>query len=270
MTEHDSKSSTSGLHVNKMFDLTGRVAVVTGGAGLYGRQIVEALAEAGAQTIMASRNLAKLEEEASRLRTAGLSVRAMEFDQGSEESVQRLLSQVIETAGGVDILVNNAVLRPMSDWTSPAADFATSMAINATGLFVITRAFGQHMADRGHGSIINIGSIQGEVGPDFTLYEGLGWGTPPDYFFHKGGMEQLTRFAASKLGPCGVRVNCLVPGGFFNNQDPRFVERYCARTFLGRMANQSDIKGAVVFLASDAAAYVTAATLAVDGGYTAK
>jgi NAD(P)-dependent dehydrogenase (short-subunit alcohol dehydrogenase family) len=108
------------------------------------------------------------------------------------------------------------------------------------------------------------------VGPDFTLYEGLDWGIAPDYFFHKGGMRQLTRYAASKLGPHGVRVNYIVPGGFFNNQDPRFLVRYCARTFLGRMANETDLKGAIVFLASDASAYVTAATLAIDGGYTAK
>jgi NAD(P)-dependent dehydrogenase (short-subunit alcohol dehydrogenase family) len=108
------------------------------------------------------------------------------------------------------------------------------------------------------------------VGPDFTLYEGLGWGTPPDYFFHKGGMVQLTRFAASKLGPKNVRVNCIIPGGFYTDQDPRFVKRYEARTFLGRMANDTDLKGTIVFLASDASAYITGASLAIDGGYTAK
>ncbi len=271
MSEDNQKPSASVKpRVLDSFGLAGRVAVVTGGAGLYGRQIVEALAEAGAHTIMASRNVAKLQEEAARLRANGLQADALELDQGSEESILRLLSQVLDMTGKVDVLVNNAVLRPMRDWSSPAADFATSMQVNATGVFIMTRAFGEHMAQRGGGSIINVGSIQGEVGPDFTLYEGLGWGTPPDYFVHKGGMMQLTRFAASKLGPRGVRVNCIVPGGFFNNQDPRFVERYCARTFLGRMAGESDLKGAIVFLASDASAYVTAAALAIDGGYTAK
>jgi NAD(P)-dependent dehydrogenase (short-subunit alcohol dehydrogenase family) len=108
------------------------------------------------------------------------------------------------------------------------------------------------------------------VGPDFSLYEGLNMSCPPDYFVHKGGVLQLTRFAASKLGPRGVRVNTVSPGGFFNRQDPRLVERYSARTFLGRMANQSDLKGAIVFLASDASAYVTGANILVDGGYTAK
>ena len=154
-----------------------------------------------------------------------------------------LLRQIIDAAGGVDILINNSVGRPMCDWSDPVAQFAESMEINATGLFAITRAFGEHMAERGRGSIVNVGSIQGMVGPDFTLYEGLNWGTPPDYFFHKAGLVQLTRYAAAKLGPRGVRVNAIVPGGFFNNQDPRFVARYNARTFLGRMANQTRRKG---------------------------
>ena len=256
--------------VQELFDLRGQVAVVTGGAGLYGRQIVEALAEAGARTFMASRNLDKLRGQAEAFAKQGLQVTPLALDQGSEESIKRLLATVVEQAGGVDILVNNAVLRPMKDWSSPAADFAQSMAVNATGLFLMTRAFGEHMAQRGGGSIINVGSIQGHVGPDFSLYEGLDWGIPPDYFFHKGGLAQLTRFAASKLGPRGVRVNTVIPGGFFNNQDPRFVERYNARTFLGRMANQNDLKGAIVFLASAASGYVTGANLAVDGGYLAK
>ena len=263
-------SETDKRKVLELFDLRGRVAVVTGGAGLYGRQIVRALAEAGARTVMAARDQDKLRAQAEAFAAEGLAVTVLPLDQGREESVLELLRTVVDTAGAVDVLVNNAVLRPMADWSSPAADFARSMEVNATGLFVITRAFGEHMAAHGGGSIVNIGSIQGMVGPDYTLYEELGWGIPPDYFFHKGGMVQLTRFAASKLGPAGVRVNAIIPGGFFNHQDPRFLPRYNARTFLGRMANETDLKGAVVFLASDASAYVTGACLAVDGGYTAK
>lgn len=258
------------MNVMEQFSLKDRVAVVTGGAGLYGRQIAEALAEAGARTFMASRGIEKLEEQARTFRRAGLDVTALQLDQSKEESAQALLARVCELAGGVDVLVNNAVLRPMADWSSPAADFQKSMEVNATGLFIMLHTFGEHMAGRGRGSIINIGSIQGLVGPDYTLYEGLGWGSPPDYFFHKGGMVNLTRYAASRLGPRGVRVNTLTPGGFFNNQDERFIQRYNARTLLGRMAGDQDMKGAVVFLASDASAYVTGADLIVDGGYTAK
>lgn len=257
------------MSIMDAFSLEGRVAVVTGGAGLYGRQIVEGLLEAGATTIMASRNVAALEETAKPWKEQGLPITAMQVDQADEQSVLALRDKVLEAHGQVDVLVNNAVLRPMKSWNDPAEAFARSMAVNATGVFVVSRAFGEPMAERGRGSIVNIGSIQGMVGPDFTLYE-PGSDMPPDYFFHKGGMLQLTRFVASRLGPKGVRVNTISAGGFFNNQDPRFVERYNARTFLGRMAGENDLKGAVVFLASDASAYITGANLAVDAGYTAK
>jgi NAD(P)-dependent dehydrogenase (short-subunit alcohol dehydrogenase family) len=254
--------------VQELFDLHGRVAVVTGGSGLFGRQIVEALAEAGARTIMASRNLDNLHVQVELFRQSGLDVEAIQYDQSHEESIQRLLRQSLDLAGKVDILVNNAVLRTMQGWDDPATCFSQSMEINATGLFLMTRTFGDYMAALGRGSIINVGSIQGVVGPDFTLYEGLNWGTPPDYFFHKGGLLQLTRYAAAVLGPRGVRVNAISPGGLFNNQDDRFVKRYNARTMLGRMVNHTDLKGGIVFLASDASAYVTGANIAVDGGYT--
>ena len=258
------------MSVLDRFGLAGKVAVVTGGAGLYGRQISEALAEAGAETVVASRSLENVERVASSLQGRGLKATAVTYDQSSEESIAGLRGEVQERFGRVDVLVNNAVLRPMADWGSPAADFERSLAVNATGLFLMVRTFGRAMAEAGGGSIVNIGSIQGRVGPDLALYEGLGWGVPPDYFFHKGGLLQLTRYAASLLGPRGVRVNAISPGGFFNDQDSAFVERYNARTFLGRMANETDLKGAVVFLASEASAYITGIDLPVDGGYTAK
>lgn len=251
-----------------MFDLKGHVALVTGGAGLFGRQIVEALAEAGATTIVTSRNIETLKPHRDAWVKRGLAVHAEALDQAEESSILALRDRVIAQHGKLDVLVNNAVLRPMSDWGSDATQFAESMTVNATGLFTITKAFGDHMAEQGGGSIINIGSIQGMVGPDYTLYEGLGWGSPPDYFFHKGGMINFTRYVASRLGPRGVRCNTLSPGGFFNDQDSRFVDRYSRRTVLGRMADDTDLKGAVVFLASDASAYVTGINLPVDGGYT--
>jgi NAD(P)-dependent dehydrogenase (short-subunit alcohol dehydrogenase family) len=252
------------------FRLTGKTALVTGAGGLYGKQIARALGQAGAKVFMASRNVDALRQLADQFAAEGLQAEALQFDQSSEASIQETFSAVTSRAERVDVLVNNAVLRPMRNWSSPAADFATSMAVNATGLFIMTRTFGTHMAERGGGSIINIGSIQGMVGPDLTLYAGLNWETPPDYFFHKGGLLQLTRFAAAKLGPRGVRVNAISPGGFYSGQDPVLVERYNARTFLGRMANDADLAGAVVFLASDASVYITGANIPVDGGYTAK
>jgi len=168
------------------------------------------------------------------------------------------------------VLVNNAVLRPMRRYEDPTEAFRTSMEVNAVGVFHITRTFAEAMKERRRGSIINISSIQGMVGPDRTLYKGTKVSDLPDCFLHKAGLINPTRYFASKVGPYGIRVNCISPGGMFNYQDPKFVERYNERTFLGRMADGEDIKGVVVFLASDASAYITGANIPVDGGYTAK
>ena len=251
-----------------MFNLKGRVAMVTGGGGLFGRQIVEALAEAGATVVVTSRSKDSLKPHCDKWNENGLAVHAEALDQSDQASILALRDRVLSEHHGLHVLVNNAVLRPMNDWEASPEDFSKSMAVNATGLFAITKLFGDHMAENGDGSIINIGSIQGMVGPDYTLYEGLGWGSPPDYFFHKGGMLNFTRYVASRLGPKGVRCNTLSPGGFFNDQDQRFVQRYNRRTCLGRMADDTDLKGAVVFLASDASAYITGINLPVDAGYT--
>jgi NAD(P)-dependent dehydrogenase (short-subunit alcohol dehydrogenase family) len=145
------------------------------------------------------------------------------------------------------------------------------MAVNATGLMLMHRAFGTGMAEQGRGSIVNIGSIQGMIGPSYELYVGTQMGDmPPDYFFHKGGMLNLTRFYAALYGPRQVRVNCVSPGGFFNNQPEPFLSRYSEHTMLGRMADDTDLGGSIIFLLSDASRYVTGVNLPVDGGYTAK
>ena len=253
------------------FKLNGKTAVVTGGSGLYGRQIVQSLAMAGADVYTVSRNLAANETYAESLRKDGLKVNAGMMDQGSEESIHKFLDGVIGEGKKVDILINNAVLRTMKSFLDDAERFEESMHVNATGLFMISRAFGEHMAENGGGSIVNIGSYMGTLGPDDTLYKGTGMtGYVPDYFFHKGGMDNFTRFLASYYGPRNVRCNALNLGGFYNGQDERFVERYNERTFLKRMANETDVMGAIVFLASDASAYLTGASIPVDGGYSAK
>jgi NAD(P)-dependent dehydrogenase (short-subunit alcohol dehydrogenase family) len=254
------------------FSLKGKVAVITGGKGLYGRQIVLAAAQAGAKVYVASRSLDELEEPAAEHRADGLDVTAMRLDLGDEGSILHLKDEIIAREGKVDILVNNAVLRTMKSWDDDAAAFDESMRVNATGLFIITRAFGDEMKKTRSGSIINIGSIQGMVGADGTLYEGLSWtGYLPDYFFHKGGMLNFTRFTASYYGKYNIRCNCVSPGGLkIESTSAEFAQRYSDRTFLGRMAGQEDLMGTIVFLASDASLYVTGANIPVDGGYTAK
>ena len=261
------------MNVMELFSLKGKTALLTGGAGLYGRQITEALAEAGANTYIASRNIEALEKVASEYRTKDYKVTALLMDQGKEETVVDACNKIVNETGRIDILVNNAVARPMKKgWDDSADKFDESMHINATGLFIVTRAAGRIMEKQKSGSIINIGSMMGMVGVENFNYRGTamhGW--YPDYFFHKGGMINFTRFCASYFGRFNVRVNCVSPGGLQTPEhDPVFIKNYSERTQLGRMANNTDLKGIIVFLASDASAYITGTNIPVDGGYTAK
>jgi NAD(P)-dependent dehydrogenase (short-subunit alcohol dehydrogenase family) len=256
-----------------MFNLKGKVALVTGGAGGYGQQMVEALAEAGAIVWTASRSLEKNEAFAKALRDKGYEVYAGCYDQADEESIKALLAAMVEKHGKVDILVNNSVLRIPGGYYKGAEILNQIFAVNATGLIMITRAFGDHMAENGSGSIINIGSYMGDLGCNEALYEGcphISSIGATDYFFHKGGMHNLTRFMASRYGPKGVRCNCLSLGGLFNHQPEPFLEAYAKATMLGRMANNEDVKGIIVYLASEASRYMTGAVIPVDGGYSAK
>jgi NAD(P)-dependent dehydrogenase (short-subunit alcohol dehydrogenase family) len=260
------------MKILEMFSLKDRVALVTGGAGLYGRQIVESLAEAGARTIMASRDLSKLQKTADDFAQKGLkNIQAKSLDQSDESSILRLRDEILKEYGRVDVLVNNAVLRSAKVDTYDPKGWQLSMLTNVVGLYMMTELFSQPMISQKKGSIINVGSMQGMIGIDPTLYEGLNMGSKmPDYFFHKGGMINYTRYMGSVLGRHNVRVNCISPGGFFNNQPEAFVKRYNDRTFLGRMAGEQDLKGIIVFLASDASEYITGTNIPVDGGYTAK
>ncbi len=253
------------------FSLKDNVIILTGGAGLYGRGLTARLAETGAELVIASRNLEKLEPVAEEERARGNRVTAEALDLSSQQSIQDLVARVHRRFGRIDGLVNNAYLRvAKGGLAAPVEQWEESLRANATGLLTITRACGEIMCGQGRGSIVNIGSIMGVVGPNPSLYEGTNMSASPDYFFNKGGMLQLTRYFASYYGRRAVRVNCLSPGGYFNHQDPKFLERYEKQTMLGRMANDDDLAGAVVFLLSDASAYITGANIPVDGGYTAK
>ncbi len=255
------------------FSLAGKVVVQFGGTGHLGRALVAGLAGHGATLVVASRNRASLAELAASERAAGRSVEVDEVDIGSEPSLFALRDRVLAQHGRIDGIVFNAVSRPMKSFQDDLAAWRSSMETNATGFFATVRAFGDAMAAKGSGSIVNIASQMGVIGMNPWLYEGTTMGAPPDYFFHKGGMINLTRQLASYYGPKGVRVNVVSPGGIYNPDKPQaaaFLERYGKMTMLGRMANAPEISGAVVFLLSDAATYVTGANFPVDGGYTAK
>jgi NAD(P)-dependent dehydrogenase (short-subunit alcohol dehydrogenase family) len=253
-----------------LFSLQGKTILLTGGAGLYGRGLAAMLAQTGATLILAARDVAKLQIVADEETAKGHHVFAESLDQGDEASVLALHERITAKFGALDGLVNNAVLRPMKGANGSGA-VRRIHARECHGRDAHAPPLWQDDGRGGRGSIVNIGSIQGMIGPSYELYTGTNMGDmPPDYFFHKGGMVNLTRFYAALYGPKNVRVNNLAPGGFFNNQPEPFLQRYCEHTMLGRMADDTDLGGAVIFLLSDASRYITGVNLPVDGGYTAK
>ena len=255
------------------FSLEGRIALVTAGAGpLFGSSISQGLAEAGATVLTASRSLEANQQFAESLRSAGYDAHGFQFDLSDPDSVRRLRSDVIAKFGRLDVLVNSALTRDGHVGGFPDQDPEVWMKAakgDFSGLFLICQQFIPDMVAQGRGSIINISSIYGVVSNDPTIYEGTTMVQPPSYSFVKAGMVNFTRYLACYYGKQGVRANCISPGGYFDNQPAAFVQHYSHRVPVGRMLGNDDIKGATVFLASDASAYVTGQNLMVDGGWTA-
>ena len=255
------------------FSLRGKTAVVTAGAGpLFGSSISEALAEAGARVITASRSLERNQEYARELATqTGAEVHGMELDIGDTDAIGRFHAEVTDRFGNVEVLVNSALVRDATGGsfeTQTVDAWQRSAAGDMVGLYAICKAFIGSMVVAGGGSIINISSIYGVVGNDPSLYEDTEMLQSPSYNFVKAGMINFTRYIANYYGKQGVRANCIAPGGYYTGQAGPFMERYNKRVPVGRMMDNEDLKGAVVFLASDASSYVTGHNLMVDGGFT--
>jgi NAD(P)-dependent dehydrogenase (short-subunit alcohol dehydrogenase family) len=240
-----------------IFSLEGRVAVVTGALGLLGRHHCGALARAGATVVVTDLDPAGCMEMADRLAaTHGFPAIGHGTDITAPASVHALCEAVLDRLGRVDVLVNNAALdekvedpgtgAPLTFEAYPLEEWERSLRVNVTGTFLCCQAFGAEMARQGRG-----------------FFKSAAYPTT------KGAVLALTRYLAAYWGRSGVRVNALSPGGVENGQDPDFVTRYSERTPLGRMADPSDYEGAIVYLASDASAYVTGTNLVVDGGWTA-
>jgi NAD(P)-dependent dehydrogenase (short-subunit alcohol dehydrogenase family) len=262
------------------FDLTGKAAIVTGSAGLLGRQHCRALAEAGATVVATDRDAAACAAVAEEL---GYGAFGWAADVTDADSVRELTTQVLRRTGRVDVLVNNAAINDRFENPASALDLSRfenyplelwrhSLDVNVTGVFLCSQVIGAEMARAGRGSIINVASTYGVVAPDQSLYrdpEGQQrFYKSAVYPTTKGAVLAFTRFLAAYWGHLGVRVNALSPGGVENGQDDFFVREYARRTPLRRMAAPTDFMGALVFLASDASAYVTGTNLLVDGGFT--
>ncbi|PSL31160.1 SDR family NAD(P)-dependent oxidoreductase [Dyadobacter jiangsuensis] len=261
--------------MNQLFSLTDKVAIVTGGAGFFGTPISTALAEAGAQVVIASRNVSTCEHLASGLSARGLLATAMSVDLEDESSIRALVEAVMAMFGRIDILVNNAVSRQgfQNLEEIEIEGWEAAQRVNATGLMLMTRAVIGPMKAAGGGSIINIGSIQGAVGPHFPVYGETGMTSPVNYTYDKWGMVGFTKWLANFYGRYNIRANCISPGGYGPGVaqlegKEEFIENYKRLTPLGRFADDADIKGPVVFMASDASAFITGQNLLVDGGWT--
>lgn len=256
------------MNVMELFRLDDRVILVTGGAGQYGKSITEGLCEAGGTVIIASRNWEAIEKAVEDFRTKGFDVHGMQLDQADQASVRNLKEQIKKDFGRLDAFVNNAVARPMKGYDAPIEQFDESMKINATGMMELLREMTDLIIESGGGSVVNISSMMGMYAPIYSNYEGVpGMGDlPPDYCFHNAGLIMLTRFMAKKHAGKNIRFNCISPGGLFNNQPARFVEQYCQKVPLGRMANNDDIKGLIVLLTSDAGSYINGENILIDGG----
>jgi NAD(P)-dependent dehydrogenase (short-subunit alcohol dehydrogenase family) len=265
----------------ELFSLKNKTAIVTGALGLIGKKHCEALALAGANVVVADVNEAKSQEFAA---TLGGNHIGIGVDVTSQGSLKAARDKVVAKYGTIDILVNNAAINDMFENPAMAKDlsafenypldaFQKSIDVNITGVFLCSQILGTVMAEQGSGSIINVASTYGMVGPDQSIYRNeCGEQTfykSAAYPVTKGAVINFTRFLAAYWGEKGVRVNTLSPGGVENSQNEFFVSNYSAKTLLGRMAQPTDYQGALIYLASDASAYMTGANLVVDGGWTA-
>jgi NAD(P)-dependent dehydrogenase (short-subunit alcohol dehydrogenase family) len=264
-------------------ELEGKVAIVTGAAGLLGREHCLALARAGARVVATDLDEAACQRVAETVSAeCGTRALGIAVDITNPDSVSRLHAVTRAELGEVDVLVNNAAIDDkfaatdaleQSRFENYALErFRRSLDVNVTGTFLCCQSIGARMAERGKGSIINVASTYGVVAPDQGLYRrpdgSQAFFKSAAYPTTKAAVLGLTRFLAAYFGPRGVRVNALSPGGVEAGQDSWFQEAYARKVPLGRMAKRTDYHGAVVFLASDASAYMTGANLVVDGGFT--
>lgn len=271
--------------MNNALDVSGRTIIVTGGAGLLGREYGHALVAAGASVVLADIDGPCVAEIAANLTGQPGSAIGVAVDVTDETSVAALVRTTCDAFGRIDGLVNNAALNPAvsrdqaGEFDVPFERYSLelwnrTLAVNLTGMFLCAREVAPAMLTQGRGTIVNISSTYGLVGPDQRLYEpetagGRRGFKPVAYSVTKSGVLGFTRYLATYWAGTGIRVNTLTPGGVLHDQPEEFVRRYSARTVLGRMAERHEYSAGLLFLLSDASSYMTGSNLVLDGGWTA-
>jgi NAD(P)-dependent dehydrogenase (short-subunit alcohol dehydrogenase family) len=260
-----------------LFRLDGKVAVITGAAGLLGEQHAIALSDFGATVVLTDINLDVIQERVHTLMArTGLPALAVRCDVTNLADWEETLRRALSEFGQVDILINNAAFTNQSrsaNFSAPFTEFPLEdwnqiLNVNLTGSFLGCQVIGKQMLKQGRGSIINFSSLYGVVSPNHKIYLGTGINQPVAYSVSKSGVLALTRYLAALWGEKGIRVNCITPGGVFNNHEKLFVERFSNLNPMGRMERKEELRGAIVYLASDASAYCNGHNLIVDGGWT--
>ena len=273
--------------VRAQFDLTGRVCVVTGGAGFLGSQFAASLAEMGGFPILWDLYPDPMEEASKRIQKEWGQCEWSVVDVTDLTAIRFAAKRILDTHGHIDVLINNAALTKYGCDADPEAFFASfeetnpvvwqaGLDVNLTGVAFCCQAIGPTMVERRKGSIINIGSDVGVVSPDQRIYQpdekagysGTEFNIPAFYSVSKGGVIQMTKYLATLWAPYNVRVNAFSPAGVYRDHDPEFVKRLTARIPMGRMGMENEYKGAIVFLASDASSFMTGHNLVMDGGRT--
>lgn len=258
--------------IQELFDLTGQAVLITGGTGHLGSAMARALAEAGASVVLGSRDARRAEIAADALpRPAGARHIGVALDHMNTETLKRDFDHAVTCAGPIDALINNGNEAVPADWTNVTPGQFNRQLANATGYFLLARLLRDHVVARNaKASIILLGSMYGSVGSYPDAYEGVCAASPVAYHALKGGIIQMTRHLAAYWARDGVRVNCLSPGPFPNEQAPaEMVARLTAKLPMKRMGAPFELKGAVVFLASAASSFMTGQNLMIDGGWTA-
>lgn len=255
-----------------LFSLRNRRSAITGGLGLIGKVIVNSLLEAGSETIILDINDKLGKEFTKKLYTKYKAISYEHFDITKLKEISKGIKKLEKRYGAIDIWINNAYPRT-KDWGEKLEDvtidsWRKNVDIQLNSYCICSNEIAKRMAERKKGVIINISSIQGVTAPDFTIYEGTNMTSPAAYTAIKGGILMYSKYLASYYGKQNVRVNVVCPGGVYNNQPKPFVEKYSKKTLLGRMAEPEEIAKPIIFLASDAASYITGAVLMVDGGWT--
>jgi len=260
------------MHVLEMFRLNGQTAMITGASGYLGTAMASALAEAGASVVISSRQLERAQQLAALLPSPGGAVHhAVELDQMNEESISAGFRMAETLTGGIDIFVNNGHEAIGADWKNITAEQFRRQLDNLTGYFLLSRQFRDQVVNRGSsGSLILVGSMYGVVGSYPQVYDGIGTISPAAYHALKGGIVQLNRHLAVCWAEDRVRVNCLSPGPFPSPAVPELLkERLIEKSPMKRLGTPEELKGALIFLASQAGSYMTGHNLIVDGGWTA-